>query len=116
MNVFETGAVGVLCTVKGHFSMEAAFSGSSHVLLALNQHLYLLGNLPKTSQDFPVTVFKAIDLILDTNFFSKLLDPALEFAQVMPRNTREEVVNGLELETTVDPVKPGWAVDVHGGT
>lgn len=115
MNVFfEAGAVGVLCTVKNHFSMEAALSSSSHVLLALNQHLYLLGNLPKASQDLPITVFKAIDLILNANFFSKLLDPALEFAQIMSRDTREEVMDGLELETTVDPVEPGRAVDVHG--
>lgn len=113
---FETGAVGVLCTAKDHFSMKTALSSSSHVLLALNQHLYLLGNLPKTSQDLTVTVFKAIDFILDANFFSKLLDPALQFAQVMPRDTKEEVVDGLELETTMDPVKPRRAVDVHRGT
>lgn len=33
----------------------------------------------------------------------------------MSRDTREEVVDGLELETAMEPVQPGSAINIHRG-
>ena len=95
--------------------MQTALPRLGHVLLALDQHLHLLADLPQAGQHLSVAVDEPEDLVLNPRLRAELLDERLQLAEVVPRHSREEVVHGLELQTAVDEVEPGGAVDVHGG-
>lgn len=96
-------------------SMQTALAGSSHILLAVDQMLNLVAHLLQPVQDLLVAILEAEKNIWDVRLGAELLDQGLDLAQVMSGYTGKEVVDGLELETAVDEVEPGGAVDIHGG-
>lgn len=61
-----------------------------------------------------ITVHKRQASILDAALLRKLPDQLLASAQIVPRDSRKQMMNGLELQTAVEPVQPLGAVNVHG--
>lgn len=83
-------------------------------LVALDKrHLLVLQPLVLPQLE-PIPIPPAIPLL---NKLILLLDPLLNLLGDRPkpkaRNTREEVVRSLEVETAVERVEVGWAGDVH---
>lgn len=84
--------------------------------MAIDQDLDLFTNVVEPAQDLLVALDKGEDGVGNAGFAAKLPGEDLGLAEVVAGKSREQVVDGLELETTVDKVEPGGAVDVHGGT
>ena len=78
------------------------------------QHPQLSGDLAQSADDFLVPLCKTKDDVRYPDLGAKPLDILLRPAQVMSRNARVQMVDDLELETTVDEVQPGRTVDIHG--
>lgn len=85
------------------------------MLLASDHDLDLLGDIAEPAQDDLVSIHKPEDGILNPNILAELANQSLHAAQIMARYAREQVVYSLKLETAVDEVQPGGAVNVHGG-
>jgi hypothetical protein len=49
---------------------------------------------------------------LNSVFFTEFYHQLLNFSEVVTGDSREEVMNTLELETTVEPVHPWGAVNI----
>lgn len=96
-------------------SRQPALSRLSHVLLAGEEVSNLLADLVEAAEDLLVAVGEAENRVGDTGLPAELADVDLGLAEVVARQAREQVVDGLELEAAVDEVEPGRAVDVHGG-
>lgn len=94
--------------------MQPALSSLSHVLLTLEHNVELITHVLEPAQDLLVAIGEVEDRVRDTRVVAELSDHELHLAEVVSRHAGEEVVHGLELETAVDKVEPGWAVDVHG--
>jgi hypothetical protein len=61
-----------------------------------------------------VAIHEAQATVLDTCGLCKILYKLLTPSKVVARHSWEQMVHSLELQATVEPVKPLWAVDVHG--
>ena len=85
-----------------------------NTLLASSQDLRLSSDIAETSNDFLVSIVEAIDGIGNTYIIAELLDQLLSSTQVVARHARIQVVDGLELKTTVEEVEPLGTVDIHG--
>src|SRR5687767_6036893 len=96
-------------------SMQTHFPGLRHVLLTVDEHADLLADLTQTAQDLLVAVHERQDRVRDAGILTELAYQTLHFPKVMSWDTREQVVNGLELETTVHKVHPRGTVDIHRG-
>ena len=68
------------------------------------QHLQLSGDLAQSAKDFHVSPGKTKDNVRNSSFVAKLLHMPLGTAQVVPWETREQMMHDLELEATVDKV------------
>ena len=90
------------------------FTALGDAPLASSQNLSLSSNIPQTSNDFLVSIVEAIDSVGNTHIIAELLDKLLSSAQVVARHARIQVVDGLELKTTVEEVKPLRTVNIHG--
>lgn len=77
--------------------MQPTLSGFSHVLLTFHHHLHLRRHLAQPSQYLLVALDKAENFILNLSILTKLSHQHLQSSQVVPGNTREEVMHGLEL-------------------
>ena len=103
--------------IKGKDSMmirKDAILGTR--LPALFQDTDLFRNFPKSPNDFLVAIHECENGIRDTCVATKLEDKLLRATQVVTRDTGVEVVDCLELKTTVEEIKPRRTVHVHGGT
>lgn len=96
--------------------MQTTFSRGSHVLLTVDQNFDLAAYFPHAIEHLLVSINKGQDGVRDACVGAKLLDHVLHFPQVVSGNAREQVVDGLELQTAMDEVEPGRAVHVHGST
>lgn len=71
-------------------------------------------NLPKSTQHHAIALSEAVYQVLNVRVLAKVLDERLQGSEVVSRYAREEVVDGLELQTTVDEIEEGRAAHVHG--
>lgn len=83
-------------------------------LPTLLQDTNLLRNVSESTNNLLITIKEREDSIWDTRVTTELKDKFLRATEVMPRDTRVEMVNSLELKTTVEEIQPCWAVHVHG--
>lgn len=95
--------------------MQPALPRLGHVRLTLRQDLRLARDLLQFTQHHTVALDKAVDQIADLGLGAEVLHECLQAAEIVARDAREEVVDGLELQAAVDEVEPGGAGDVHGG-
>jgi hypothetical protein len=86
----------------------------SNRLPALFHDPNLLGNIPQSGDDLFIAVIEGEDGIGNVDFATEIHDQLLSAAQIVSRDARIQMMNGLELETTVEKVQPDWAVHVHG--
>lgn len=84
-----------------------------HTLL---QNADLFRDIAKSTNNFLVAVKKCENSIGDSRIATEFKDEFLRATQIVPGNTRVEMVDGLELQTTVEEVQPCRAIYVHGGT
>ena len=68
------------------------------------QHLQLSGNLAQSANDFHVPPRKTKYNVWNSSFIAELLHMLLGTAQIVPWETREQMMHDLELETTMDKV------------
>lgn len=85
-------------------------------LATLFQETDLIRNLPESSNNFLVAIHECENGVRNACFVTKLEDKLLRATQVVAWDTGVEVVDGLELKTTVEKIQPCRAVHVHGGT
>ncbi|RUP47562.1 hypothetical protein BC936DRAFT_145585 [Jimgerdemannia flammicorona] len=64
----------------------------------------------------PVPLGEGVDMVRESMFSAELLHIRLALSQIMPGNTRKQMVNNLELQAAVDEIHPLRAVDVHSST
>ena len=91
-------------------TLDKVFSGA---LLALLHNLQLLSNLSKSADHLFVPVRKGKNHVRDAYIIAKCLDQLLGLAQVVPRETWEQMVNNLKVETAMYKIKPSGTIDVH---
>ena len=87
----------------------------SHASLALSQNPCLPRNVSQMTDNLLITFLESIHRIRDANIFAEIHDQFLTSAEIVPRDTWEQVVHGLELESTMEKVEPLGAVNIHGG-
>jgi hypothetical protein len=95
--------------------MKSTLTGLGHELLTLDKCLNHLANLLKSAQNNLIALNKAIALVLDGSLVAEFADQSLQSTQVVTRYTREEMVDSLELEASVQEIQPSGAIDIHGG-
>lgn len=83
-------------------------------LPTLLQDTDLFRNIPKPPNDLLVTIEERENSIWDTRITTELKNKLLRATQIVSRNTRVQMVDGLKLQTTVEKIKPCRAVHVHG--
>ena len=81
--------------------------------LAFRQDGGLSGYIGQPASDGLVTLDETVQGIRDAHVVAKLLHELLRLAEVVPRDARVEMVDGLELEAAVEEVEPLRAVNVH---
>ena len=84
-------------------------------LATLLQNANLLRHLAQPADDFLITVVKGEDSVRNAGVLAEFENQILCATQVMARDARVEMVDGLELQAAVKEVEPGRAVHVHGG-
>ena len=82
--------------------------------LTPTKYFGLLRDFLEPAQYLSIPLREAVDHIRDLHLFTKLPDVFLRSPKVVTRYAWEEVMNGLELQTSVHKVEPGRAIDVHG--
>lgn len=87
----------------------------SLVLGDLDKEADLIGDILEGRVDDTVTLGETMDMVRQTNLVAELPDKGLGATKVVAGHAWEQMVDGLELETAVEPVQPGRAVDIHGG-
>jgi len=70
-------------------------------------------NVVHAGNSFDVALDEAGIMVMNSVLLAKSNDQGLTIAQVVARQTREEMVLNLELEAAVEPVHPLGAIDVH---
>lgn len=96
--------------------MQPTLARLDHVRLALDQGIHHLRYLLQPAQHDLVPLDKPIALILDANVLAELPDQHLQSSQIVPRHPGEQVVDGLELQASVQEVQPRRTIDIHGGS
>lgn len=86
----------------------------STLLPTFFQNARLLSNMSKPTNDLLIAIIESEHGIRNIHILTKLLDKLLRLAQIMSRNTRIQMMNRLELKSTVEKVQPGRTVHVHG--
>lgn len=97
-------------------SVQSAVPRLGHMILTLDHHLQLGGDLSQFSQDLLIAVSEVQTSMLDTSLFTELADQYLQAPEVMARYTGEQMVYSLELKTSMYKVQPRRAFDVHRGS
>lgn len=78
--------------------------------------LDLLCDFTEPTDDFFVALSKPVDHIGNLGLGTELFDILLRLPQIVSRNARVQMVDGLELKPTVEEVEPGRAINIHGGS
>lgn len=95
--------------------MQSHFAFLCHMILAFHQNLDLFCDLLKSAKHHLVSVCEVVDSVWDVSLLAEFLDKCLSLSQVVSRYSGEQVVYSLELQSAVDKVQPGGAVDIHCG-
>lgn len=82
--------------------------------LAMGEDSRLTSHISQPPDDFSIAIQKSVQRIRDLNLLAELLDQFLRSPQIVARDARVEVMDGLELQATVKEVEPFGAIDVHG--
>lgn len=85
-------------------------------LAALLENTELLCHITKPADDLLIAIVEGKEGVWNASVATELGNVLLGTAKIVARHARVEVVDGLELQTTMEEVKPGRAVDVHGST
>ena len=93
--------------------MQSSLLCFRHVILTSDHHLQLISHLPQLTQHFPVAIREAVDTVFDLRLRVKVLHQSLRMPKIVPRYAREEAMDGLELQVSIDEVEPRRAFDVH---
>lgn len=80
----------------------------------LLQNPRLSRNIRQPTHDLAIPLGEPIQRIRKTDLVTEGADQLLRSSQIMSRDTRVEMMDGLELQTAVDEVQPGRTIDVHG--
>lgn len=99
-----------------HLLMQSHFAFLCHVILAFHQNLDLFCDLLESAEHLLVSVCEVVDSVWDVGLLAEFLDKCLCLSQVVSRDSGEQVVYSLELQSTVDEVQPSGAVDIHGSS
>ena len=83
-------------------------------LPALLKQMHLLRHITQSINDLFIAVQKRENRIWDVCLAAEIQNQMLCSTEVVSRDARIEVVDGLELQATMEEVQPGRAVDVHG--
>lgn len=82
-------------------------------LPTLLQKFRLSSNVRKSTNNLLVTIIEGKDRIRNVHILTEFPNKLLRLAQIVSRDTRVQVVNSLELKTTMEKVQPRRAVDIH---
>ena len=82
-------------------------------LLAHLQNSYLPTDIAKMADNLLIAIDEAVECIRDTNLTAEFHNQLLRTTKIVPRDARVQVMDSLELQATVDKIKPLRAVDVH---
>ena len=93
-------------------SMRNLAIGNS--LLALRKDSRLPRHVCHLADNLLVPVYKSIQSIGYIHLVAERLNQLLRAAQIVPRDARIEMVNGLELQASVEEIQPGGTIHVHG--
>ena len=93
--------------------MQSALARLGHVFLALDKNFDLLADFAQTPQNLLVAIHKTKAFVFDPSFGAKFTDQDLQSSQVVSRDSREEMMNSLELEPTMNKVQPSRAIHIH---
>lgn len=85
-------------------------------LPAFLENTELLCHITEPADDLLVTIVEGKEGIWNASVATELGDVLLSTAEIVARHARVEMVDGLELQTAMEKVKPSRAVDVHGST
>lgn len=75
----------------------------------------MLRDIPKFANYFLVAVIKGENGVGYASIATEVDHEFLGTTQVVTGNARVEVVDSLELQSTMEEVEPCRAVDIHGG-
>lgn len=96
--------------------MQPTLPSLSHILLTLHKRIDHLSHLVKFTQHNTIPVHKPMNLVAQLRLGAKVADKSLNLPKIMSRHPRKKVMHGLELQTTVQEIQPGRAIDIHGST
>lgn len=80
---------------------------------AFLHHPQLLSNLAQSANDLLIPACKSKYHVRNSDVVAELLYILLRPAQIMSRETREQMVHNLVIETAMYKVQPRRAIDVH---
>jgi hypothetical protein len=83
------------------------------VFLASRKNLCLVRNVLEFPQDTVISFDKPKCLVLDARLLAEIPHKNGQLAQIVSRNTREQVVYRLEMETTMEEVQPFGTRYIH---
>jgi hypothetical protein len=86
----------------------------SNYLLAFREDSGLPRHFSEATNNFLVPLYKSVQCIWDADIVAEFLDQLLRSSEIMSRHSWKEVVDCLELEATVEEIKPLRTFDVHG--
>ena len=73
-------------------------------LPTLLQEFRLSGNVRKSTNNLLVTIVEGKNRIRNVHILAEFPNKLLRLAQIVPRDTRVQVMNSLELKTTMEKV------------
>lgn len=76
---------------------------------------HLFRYFTQTADNLFVSIVEREDRVRDTSITTEFKNEFLCATKVMAGNARVEVVDGLELQASMEEIEPSWAVDIHSG-
>lgn len=82
---------------------------------ALLHEADLLCDITETADNLFISIVERENRIWDTSVSAEFQNLLLGATQVVARHAWVQMVDGLELQTSMEEIEPCWAVDVHSG-
>lgn len=76
-------------------------------------HLCLLGDLIEVPQNVAIAISEPVYHVIDANILTKLLDQWLCSSKIVSWHSWEQVMDGLELQSPMEKIKPWRTIDIH---
>lgn len=103
-------------TVRESPVLQSALARLSHVVLTLAEHVQLMADIFEFTEHTGVSLDEPVNVVPHPGLDAKLFDDRLKRPEVVTRNPGEQVVDRLELKTSVNEIHPGRTEDVHRGS